>query len=209
MFERLEAYVRKVMERWRIGWYRATVSSTGPTHRRVSIDPDWCETTLRRALRISSPILDVTPAVGTRVAVASQDGVPEVPAVLGQLWDDKAAPGNMSVWLRADLALHEGHAEIGATKSLHLVVGANPVDITPLDDGSIKIEASGAWIRITPTGKISIGNGAAELVSTLHGLVTTLQSAMIPTALGPQPFNLAPQATGLATAATNLSAMKA
>lgn len=168
--ERLEAWMERVIWKYRLGYYRATVSTTRD-YRRVDIDPEWCETPIRRALRISSPILDVIPAIGTNVAVASQDGVPEAAAVLGQLWDENNTAADMTVWLRADLQEHPGHVELGSTKSIRLFVGTNPEDLTPATDG-----------------KIVIGNGTVELLAIIDRLLTALQS----TTAGGYPLITAP-----------------
>lgn len=157
--DRLEAFVERTIWKYRLGYYRATVSTTR-TLRRVDVDPEWCETPIRNALRISSPVLDIIPAAGTMMAIASQDGVPEAAAVLGQLWDENNGPADMTVWFRADLQEHPGHVELGATNSIRLFVGANPEDITPATNG-----------------KIVIGNGTVELLAIVDRLLAALQTA--------------------------------
>lgn len=162
MFDGLERFVVRVLNQWRLGWYRARVSGSPRTHRRADVDPEW-GATLQKALRVSSPILDVLFAAGTPVVVISRDGIPEHPAILGQLWDDTTPADGMTVWIRADLATQPGHVEIGATKSILFRVGSNTGSITPLADGTIRIETTGA-VQVEGAS-IRLGDGAASKVA--------------------------------------------
>lgn len=160
------------------GWYLAQITSVARSWRRVQLRPSWTTDALEHARRISSPILDVIPAVGTRVAVISEDGVIEAPAVIGQVWDDASTAEDMTAWLRAHLAEHPGHLELGATQGVRLRVGENTVDITPLEDGRLHIEATGTVVLDAP--RIELGDGASDgLVrhSDLKGALSSIKSA--------------------------------
>ena len=134
----------------RFGAYVARATGVAATWRRLQISPDWYpEGALERVRRVSSPILDVVEAAGMRLAVTSHDGVPELPVVLGRIWDEKVAP--MTVWIRAYLDTHPGRIEVGATKSVKITAGADSgwavggaraqVDET-VPDGAVVIEAT-------------------------------------------------------------------
>lgn len=160
------------------GWYLAQITSVARSWRRVQLRPSWTTDALEHARRISSPILDVIPAVGTRVAVISEDGVIEAPAVIGQVWDNASTAEDMTAWLRAHLAEHPGHLELGATNSIRLCVGENTVDITPLEDGRLHIEATGKVVLDAP--RIELGENASDgLVrkSDLQSALSTIKSA--------------------------------
>lgn len=131
--------------RW--GFYISEIKSAVQTYRRVQHDPDWLdEGPPNHARRIASPILDIIPPVAARMAVLSQDGVPELAGILGMIWDEKVQP--LTAWVRANLAQHPGHIEIGATKGIRIIIRAeDPAkaketpDQDPLPDGTIAIEA--------------------------------------------------------------------
>lgn len=135
-------FSRADFQRWRdttkIGAFTAFVSNAAQTFRRAAIDADF-GVTLNNAQRVSSPILDVVPKTGTRVAVICRDGLPEYPIVLGEIYDDATEDG--TVWIRADLDGLAGHVQIGGTKSVDVRVGSNPglAGHTGLGDGKIRI----------------------------------------------------------------------
>lgn len=153
------------------GWYLASVSSVARSLRRVQLQPHWTADALEHARRISSPILDIIPTVGARVAVLSQDGVIEAPAYIGQVWDDLQTPEQMTAWVRAHLEEHPGQLELGAAKGLRLRVGSNDVDITPLEDGRLLIEATGTVVLKAP--RIDLGEDADDGVVRKSDLVAT------------------------------------
>lgn len=169
-------------ERWkelmeselRPGFYAAAVSNALQSLRRVAIDAEWGPT-LEQARRISSPILDVIPSVETRVAVISQDGVPEFPAVLGKLWDDAAPADEMTVWLRANLQEHAGHVELGAENGLRIKVGVNDGSIEETNDGVIALDGDEAHI-LGDTHKLSRGDRVsselADIKSSLNAVIS-------------------------------------
>lgn len=138
---RIDDRVREVLEKRRMGFYVGVVSNAMQSFRRSAVDAEWGPT-LERIRRISSPILDVIPARGTRMAVLSQDGVPEFGAVVGKIWDELGLAEHMTAWLRANLEEHPGHIELGADKGLRIVVGTNTVDIEPIEEGRVEIVAS-------------------------------------------------------------------
>lgn len=156
------------------GWYLASVSSVARSVRRVQLQPHWTADALEHARRISSPILDIIPPVGARVAVLSQDGVIEAPAYIGQVWDDQSTPADMTAWLRASLEEHPGHAELGATTGLRIRVGDNDVDITPLPDGRLLIEATGKIVLKAPS--VELGEDATDGVVRKSDLVAAVNA---------------------------------
>jgi len=111
------------------------------------------------------------------MAVISQDGVPELGAVLGQIWDDLAAP--MTVWLRANLAASPGHLEVGAEKGIRIRVGDNSADssaafsIDETADGELIIEsdAGDCRVRIQPNGTVKVEAIRVELGGSSSPLV--------------------------------------
>src|SRR5699024_10002275 len=88
IFDLINDEIARALGRIRKGFYIARVSSPSQTYRRAQIVPEWLvEGALDNVRRIASPILDVIPAAGARMAILSQDGVPELGAVMGQVWD--------------------------------------------------------------------------------------------------------------------------
>lgn len=131
--------------RW--GFYISEIKSAVQSYRRTQHDPEWMDDgAVDNAKRIASPILDIIPPVGARVAMLSQDGVPELGAVLGMIWDEKVQP--LTAWIRANLAQHPGHIEIGAIKGIRIIIktedpakAKDTPNQDPLPDGTIAIEA--------------------------------------------------------------------
>lgn len=159
MIEQLEHLMGRFLQRWRLGWYISTVKAEADQFGRVAGVAEWGPTQ-QRIRRIASPLVDVIPAIGTRVAVMCQDGVPVFPAWIGQVWDDLGTPTQMTAWLRANLAAHPGQVELGATEGVRVHVGPNNVDIIPVG-----------------AGHIVIGNGTVDLVDVCHRLVAALRTA--------------------------------
>jgi hypothetical protein len=156
IWESLGELRREVRER-RPGFYASRVSAAGDALRRVQLVPEWLQDgALDRALAILPPLLDVVPPVGARLATMGRDGLPGRPAWFGVLWD--SAP-TMTAWLRADLARHAGHVELGANSSVRIRVGADLVTIQPQADGTLLIEASGRVIVSAPD--VRLGSDAA------------------------------------------------
>lgn len=159
-------------ERWhelrekhlRPGFYIGTVSNALQSLRRMAVDAEW-GATLEQARRISSPLLDVIPAADTRMAIISQDGLPELPAVLGKIWDDAAPVDEMTAWLRANLEEHAGHIELGADKGIRIQVGYDRTSISETDTGEIVLESKDGDvdIRIQPDGTIRMAGGTKQL----------------------------------------------
>ncbi|MFG0245734.1 MAG: hypothetical protein ACF8MF_06770 [Phycisphaerales bacterium JB052] len=169
--------VRDVVGMFSFGFYHAKAGAAR-TFRRVSADAEW-GASLPFVRRIDNPILDVVPPEGARLAIVSQDAMPEFPAYVGVVSDDQNAPEGMTVWLRADLQQHEGVVELGATKSVRIKVGSNDVDISPGEDGSVEIKTAGGGLTIDSQGKIALGTQTVNLlkqVSDLAGLVEALNT---------------------------------
>lgn len=155
LFEFIEERIDHALERRRrIGWYVGTVYKGLGELARHAVTTDY-DVALDKVLRISSPILDVVPGK-QRLALLSRWGMPEWPAALGALWDDKWQPAMMKVWLRADLESHDGHAEFGTTKSLTIRVGSNNVTLTELPDGTLRLDAD---------TEIQLGENAVDKVA--------------------------------------------
>lgn len=156
----LDALKRLTKDGLSNGFYTALITAVDRSFRRAQVKPEWCDDALEHVRRISDPVLDTVPAVGTRVAIVNQDGVAEAPAYVGAVWDDQTTAANMTAWLRAHLAKHPGHLELGATKGLRLRVGTNDVEITPLPDGRLLIEATGDVIVSAPA--VRLGTDSAD-----------------------------------------------
>jgi len=159
LWDAIEDLRRELRER-RPGFYAATVSAAGDAMRRVQLVPEWLQDgALDRALAILPPLLDVVPPVGARLATMGRDGLPARPAWFGVLWD--RAP-ELTAWLRADLARHAGHVELGGLKSVRLRVGEDLVTIQPQPDGTVLIEATGPGARIIVSAPdVRLGSEAA------------------------------------------------
>lgn len=155
LFEYIHQKIDEALSSRRIGFFVGAVSNALRDFRRTDVDAEWGPT-LERARRIASPVVDVIPAVGTRMAVLSQDGVPEFPAVVGQIWDDMA--DEMTAWLRANLEQHPGHIELGADKGLRIIVGEHRTELEPTNNGEMVIESDDGSNAITlkPNGTVEI-----------------------------------------------------
>src|SRR5690554_3172286 len=178
IFDLINDEFDRLLRRVRKGFYIARITDPAQTYRRVQTVPDWLtEGALDNMRRIASPILDVIPAVGARMAVISQDGVPELGAVLGQIWDDLAP--KMTVWLRANLQKSPGHLEVGATQGLRIRVGENAADgsaafeIDETEGGEIVIESDQGNCRVIigSDGTVKIEATRVELAGASSPLV--------------------------------------
>ena len=164
IIDRAVEVAMKEFNYYRRGFYRATISISSRTYHRAQVVPDWMpDGAADWFLRVSPAILDVHEAVGERVAVVSEDGIPERGAILGKLWDAKDAAERMTVWLRAHLQKHPGHLEIGCAQSLRIRVGENLVTVTPLADGVLRIEADVELVLDAPS--IRAGENAVDAVA--------------------------------------------
>jgi hypothetical protein len=149
--------LRREVRGRRPGFYASRVSAAADALRRVQLVPEWLQDgAIEQALAILPPLLDVAPPVGARLATMGRDGLPGRPAWFGVLWDRTQT---MTAWLRADLARHAGHVELGATSSVRIRVGADLVTIQPQPDGTLLIEASGRVIVSAPD--VRLGSDAA------------------------------------------------
>ena len=213
--------LRREMRARRPGFYAATVSAAGDALRRSQIVPEWMgDGALERALSIQSPILDVRPSVGATVAVIGRDGLPERPAILGVLWDRVPT---LTVWLRADLARHAGHVELGATRSVRVRVGPDPGEIAALADGRISIGNGVGEVvadlavvceqlaSVTSALAATAGSIAAAAAASPATPVTNATLATLLTAggAGLSPTTLTPIATALATVQGKINSMRA
>lgn len=177
-----ERWQEMIEKHLRPGFYAAKVSNALQSLRRVAIDAEW-GATWEQARRISSPLLDVIPEAGSRVAVISQDGVPEFPAVFGKIWDDAGPVDQMTAWLRANLEEHAGHLELGADKGIRIQVGKDTTTITETNDGEIVIESAqgDVDIRVQPDGTVRMAGGtellarASDVESELSDLWSALE----------------------------------
>lgn len=201
IWDALSELRREVRER-RPGFYASRVSAAADALRRVQLVPEWLQDgAINQALAILPPLLDVAPPVGARLATMGRDGLPGRPAWFGVLWDRTQT---MTAWLRADLARHAGHVEMGATQSVRIRVGADLVTIQPQPDGTLLIEASGRIVVAAPD--VRLGSDAATkkvalaedvearfealevaFLSHVHGGVTAGASATLPPITMPAP----------------------
>jgi len=184
VFDYIDEKLEDVWRDRRPGFYAAKVTGVLQSFRRQQLDPAWMDTAFDGIRRISSPILDVIPAVGMRMAVLSEDGVPERAAYIGRLWDDAAQ--KLTVWLRANLATDPGRLEVGATKSLHIRVGGEDagakadesVALEQLADGTVRVEVvSGAWIELRPNGDVVVNPGSGGAILLGEGATQALARA--------------------------------
>ncbi|MDZ7703373.1 MAG: hypothetical protein U5L04_02685 [Trueperaceae bacterium] len=160
----------RIKRRIRVGWYTAEVSGAKQSYRRTQIVPEWIrDGALDGARRIASPILDVIPPQGARMAVLSQDGVPEFAATIGQVFDDLTDA--TTVWLRANLEDSPGHLEVGADKGIRIRVGSNDANdeaafaMNETADGELVIESDdgGCSVTLKPGGNIVLDTGGATV----------------------------------------------
>jgi hypothetical protein len=151
MEEVIEMLIERVLDELkrerRFGFYVSQIRSAVQSYRRIQHSPEWLDGgPVDHAKRIASPILDIIPPLGARMAMLSQDGLPELAASLGMVWDELVEP--LTVWVRANLAQHPGHIEVGAIKGIRIIIRAEDVakakgtpEQDPLPDGTIAIEA--------------------------------------------------------------------
>ncbi len=177
LFKVIRREVRQHLKGLRVGWHLAT---GGNYHEdgRADVQAEYLDDPQLKLRRIASPLLDVIPEAGARLAMIAQDGVPELAAWFGQVTDEKR--GAMSAWLRAHLATHPGHVELGATKGVSIRCGEERITITP-EDGVLRIEcgASGGKV-IIEAPNVELGEGASEsvlkgdtFISVLRGVFNT------------------------------------
>lgn len=160
LIEEVLSYLKR--ER-RLGFYISEVKSAVQSYRRAQHKPEWLdEGVANNARRIASPILDIIPPVAARMAVLSQDGLPEFAGVLGMVWDEKVQP--LTAWIRANLAQHPGHIEIGAIKGIRIVIRTEDAakaketpDQNPLPDGTIAIEGDVLLGAADATKEVALG----------------------------------------------------
>ena len=201
-----EDLIPDAIEQVRAGHYIAAITGVYRSFRRTQISPEWNDDPIDWVVRIASPILDVMPAAGTRMAVMSQDGAVDYAATVGQIWDDLAP--QMTVWIRAHLGTQPGRLEVGAARSVKITAGVedtlgvdamDSLGIEELPDGMFKVEA--------PT--IHIGNDAGEVVRDLSDVCQRLTAltgaAKRSSALSAAAttFTTATPAPGVASPATN------
>jgi hypothetical protein len=90
----------------------------------ILVDPDWISQPVR-ARTVESPILDITPKVGTPMAVVSQDAAPSFPLAVGQLKEEGASEA-MTAWVRANLEADPNDIQVGGDGVTYLGTSANP-----------------------------------------------------------------------------------
>ena len=168
LLDRAALEAKQALDLYRMGYYRATVSIAERSYHRAQIVPTWMpDGAVELVRRIQPAIHDVIEAVGERVAVISEDGVPERSTIMGRIWEQKDAAQRMTVWLRAHLQKHPGHLEIGATKGIKIRVGGNEVTLTPLADGTLELDADVS---------ITLGSGATDPVALSSKVEARLQA---------------------------------
>lgn len=166
VFDYIDDRTKELLDtEYRPGFYIAKVTNALQTLRRAQLTPEWMdEGALEQARRISSPLLDVIPAVGTRMATLSQDGVPEYPAWVGKIWDDEGPVSAMTAWLRANLEEHPGHVELGAEDGIRIKVGANTEQIDETADGEVVVESEDGnnRLRLKPDGTVLVESSTGD-----------------------------------------------
>lgn len=150
----------------RAGIYRAIVKGHSSLAR-LSVTASWLEDgqVLPNALRVAPSLLDVVEAIGTPVAIVSEDGQPARPLVLGAVTDETQPITARPSWIRALLheAAKRAHLEIGATSGVRVKVGTNTGDVNPLAD-TVALQAGSAEARLKTAGTFAVSNTTGELV---------------------------------------------
>lgn len=157
----LEQMISKQIAKFRLGLYVATLGASRDEYARVEVKPDWCADPLKNVRTVASAILDVEAPSGSTAGVISQDGVASVPLNLGTIYDSNFKLTSQTVWLRAKLQSDPGQLDMGATLGVRISVGSKPENMTTL-----------------APGRISIGNGTAEVVRELHDTVAELSTTL-------------------------------
>lgn len=157
------------LSQFRLGFYPGQLGASHDDFGRTEVTPGWARDPHKQVRRCDSAVLDVEAPAGSTAAVASQDGVVAAPLNLGTIYDGNFALADQTVWLRARLESNPGHLDLGATRSVRVSVGPKSAELEPL-----------------ALGKVSIGNGTAEVVRELHDavaelstLVTTMQTYLL------------------------------
>ena len=165
------------------GFYVGDITNPKQSKRRIQASADWAaDGEIPQVVRIASPILDIIPPVGIKVAMMARDGVTEYAAYLGQFFDDGAVD-KMTAWIRANLTDEPGHIEVGGEKSVKIYVGSN--------SGSTSSPGS---------GKIYIGSDLVEVLSELSDTLGKLSktcyqlggTTVAPTISGVSPLTTGP-----------------
>lgn len=136
--------------------------------------------TIKNVERLQDYGLTSVPPNGAQVFWVCVGGSIEYPIVLKVDHPDKRkkiADGEVALWSVSGNAVH--------------LKADGAVEITSKDGKGI--------IKLTPDGKVSLGNGSVELVDMLSQLVDMLSQTTVATALGPQPLSVKAQLTQLKT----------
>lgn len=177
MRELIQHVVDQAIGRLRIGFYSARATANR-TFRRVDATADW-GTDVRSLRRVSNPILDVVPKVGAKLAIISHDGVVELGAWIGEIFDDESDPG--TVWIRADLDAKPGHLNLAATSSITIRAGGtnDGVTVDVQADGTVLVDGS----------KVVLGEGAINgvLMDNLLPLIANHSHVVSGAAAAPDP----------------------
>jgi len=119
----LQRFVHSTLSTYSLGAYRAVVSGLAAASQ-ILVDPDWISQPVR-ARTVESPILDITPKVGTPMAVVSQDAAPSFPLAVGQLKEEGASEA-MTAWVRANLEADPNDIQVGGDGVTYLGTSASP-----------------------------------------------------------------------------------
>lgn len=153
MREFVQHVIDRTLDKLRLGFYTLT-SSGNQDYNRVQGEANW-GAPVRSLRRVSNPILDVIPKVGSKLAILSQDGVVELGAWIGEIFDDETEAG--TVWIRANLEDNPGILNLGATKAIVIEVGSNGQTVTVKPDGTVWIDGD----------SIELGGNTAGLLKEL------------------------------------------
>lgn len=169
----------------RAGIYRAIVKGHSSLAR-LSVTASWLEDgqVLPNALRVAPSLLDVVEAIGTPVAIVSEDGQPARPLVLGAVTDETQPVTARPSWIRALLheAAKRAHLEIGAASGVRVKVGTNTGDVSPVEGKVIlqageqeaRLSQAGAWAVVNASGDqtVQINEALEASQAIIDGLVT-------------------------------------
>lgn len=169
-----DTILSEIRRAFRIGFYVADVKKAATNAvRSSSIFTDW-DTTMEHVGRVSSPLLDVIPAVGTKVAILSRDGVPSRAAILGAFVATGETVSSFTAWIRANLEQKPGQVEIGAESGIRITIRNNDGDLETIEAQSIWIEADKVVLK---SGDIRLGSdGVTKRVALAEDVEAELAS---------------------------------
>ena len=162
------------MSTYSLGAYRAVVSGLAAASQ-ILVDPDWISQPVR-ARTVESPILDITPKVGTPMAVVSQDAAPSFPLAVGQLKEEGASEA-MTAWVRANLEADPNDIQVGGDGVTYLGTSASPDTPATGKSGVATFDSTTAALS---GPKTALDDAIDGLLAVTPPTTPILQSALVP-----------------------------